>query len=180
MLLKTHPALSARAVRRTAVPASGDDRMDACRRRAHARHHHADHRHARIAADRLSRLVVAICAALPRPLPGRQRRAALLPHRKCGPAGIHRAAERGRHRHPASGHCARRQNGPSPCHRRLCDDPVPQRLYRRARPRAAADRGLHDPAGIRTVGRICRRPGVDQSCSANRRNGRLRDTPRRN
>ena len=159
---ETHPALSARAIRRTAVPASGDDRMDACRRRTHARRHHADHGHARIAADRLSRLVVAICAALPRTLPGRQRRAALLPHRKCGPAGIHCAAERGRHRNSASGHRARRQNGPSPRRRRLCDDPIPQPLYRRARPRAAADPGLHDPAGIRAVGRIYRRPGVDQ------------------
>ena len=48
------------------------------------------------------------------------------------------------------------------CRCRLCDYPVAQRLYRRARPRAAADPGLHDPAGIRAVGRICHRPGVDQ------------------
>jgi len=36
----THPALSARAIRRTAVPTGRDDRMDPCRRRTHAGHHH--------------------------------------------------------------------------------------------------------------------------------------------
>ena len=65
-----------------------DDRMDACRRRTHAWHHNADDGDARTAADWLSGLVVAICAALFRALPGRQRGVALLSHRKFCPAGI--------------------------------------------------------------------------------------------